>query len=205
MAPANRPCSRCCAASTGPMPAASSSRDKMSPRLSAFRRVRLGVGPHLPDQPRLPQSDRSPESRSAAQGRPRRSAEGCRGAVSAMRSSCSVSIRTSAMLARELPHHQLQWLEIAMVLAGGPDILLLDEPTAGMSPEETLQDRAGAAASERGGAHHRGGRARHCLRAGGCPQGDGSAPGACFRRGHGRGRSPRMRTCAGSISGGPER
>ena len=30
-----------------------------------------------------------------------------------------------------------QWLEIAMVLAGGPDLLLLDEPTAGMAPEET--------------------------------------------------------------------
>jgi ABC-type uncharacterized transport system ATPase subunit len=45
----------------------------------------------------------------------------------------------SSGLARELPHHQLQWLEIAMVLAGGPDILLLDEPTAGMSPEETLK------------------------------------------------------------------
>ena len=43
------------------------------------------------------------------------------------------------MPARELPHHQLQWLEIAMVLAGGPDILLLDEPTAGMSPDETMQ------------------------------------------------------------------
>jgi ABC-type uncharacterized transport system ATPase subunit len=41
--------------------------------------------------------------------------------------------------ARQLPHHQLQWLEIAMVLAAGPRILLLDEPTAGMSPEETLQ------------------------------------------------------------------
>jgi branched-chain amino acid transport system ATP-binding protein len=41
--------------------------------------------------------------------------------------------------ARELPHHRLQWLEIAMVLAGGPDIVLLDEPTAGLSPEETLQ------------------------------------------------------------------
>jgi branched-chain amino acid transport system ATP-binding protein len=41
--------------------------------------------------------------------------------------------------ARLLPHHQLQWLEIAMVLASGPDILLLDEPTAGMSQEETMQ------------------------------------------------------------------
>lgn len=46
---------------------------------------------------------------------------------------------SDTMLARELPHHQLQWLEIAMVLAGRPDILLLDEPTAGMSPDETLK------------------------------------------------------------------
>jgi branched-chain amino acid transport system ATP-binding protein len=45
----------------------------------------------------------------------------------------------SPLLARELPHHQLQWLEFAMVLAGGPDIVLLDEPTAGMSPDETRQ------------------------------------------------------------------
>lgn len=43
----------------------------------------------------------------------------------------------SSQLARHLPHHQLQWLEIAMALAPGPDILLLDEPTAGMSPGET--------------------------------------------------------------------
>lgn len=41
--------------------------------------------------------------------------------------------------ARELPHHMLQWLEIVMVLAGGPEVLLLDEPTAGMSPDETMQ------------------------------------------------------------------
>ena len=41
--------------------------------------------------------------------------------------------------ARELPHHKLQWLEILMVLAAGPEVLLLDEPTAGMSPDETLQ------------------------------------------------------------------
>jgi len=44
--------------------------------------------------------------------------------------------------AKELPHHQLQWLEIAMVLAAGPDIVLLDEPTAGMSIDETLQTGA---------------------------------------------------------------
>ena len=39
--------------------------------------------------------------------------------------------------ARNIPHHQRQWLEIVMVLACGPDLLLLDEPTAGMSPQET--------------------------------------------------------------------
>ncbi|NJO37378.1 MAG: hypothetical protein HC871_06830 [Rhizobiales bacterium] len=38
---------------------------------------------------------------------------------------------------RELAHDSRQWLEILMVLAGGPELLLLDEPTAGMSPEET--------------------------------------------------------------------
>jgi branched-chain amino acid transport system ATP-binding protein len=45
----------------------------------------------------------------------------------------------SDIRAGELAHDKLQWLEIAMVLAGGPDILLLDEPTAGLSPEETLK------------------------------------------------------------------
>ncbi len=44
--------------------------------------------------------------------------------------------------AKELPHHKLQWLEIAMVLAGAPSVVLLDEPTAGMSPDETRQTAA---------------------------------------------------------------
>jgi branched-chain amino acid transport system ATP-binding protein len=35
-----------------------------------------------------------------------------------------------------LPHAQQQWLEIAMGLASEPRLLLLDEPTAGMSVEE---------------------------------------------------------------------
>ncbi len=45
---------------------------------------------------------------------------------------------SARLLARELPHHQLQWLEICMALRRGPDVLLLDEPTAGMSPGETM-------------------------------------------------------------------
>jgi len=40
-------------------------------------------------------------------------------------------------LAGELPHSAQQWLEICMALATLPDLLLLDEPTAGMTPDET--------------------------------------------------------------------
>jgi branched-chain amino acid transport system permease protein len=36
-----------------------------------------------------------------------------------------------------LSHGQQQWLEIGMVVATEPAVILLDEPTAGMSPEET--------------------------------------------------------------------
>jgi ABC-type uncharacterized transport system ATPase subunit len=40
-------------------------------------------------------------------------------------------------LVKNLSHGQQQWLEIAMALASKPDLLLLDEPVAGMGPEET--------------------------------------------------------------------
>ncbi|MFC5520761.1 ABC transporter ATP-binding protein [Polaromonas jejuensis] len=40
-------------------------------------------------------------------------------------------------LARELAHGQQRALEIAVALAAKPKLLLMDEPTAGMSPEET--------------------------------------------------------------------
>jgi ABC-type uncharacterized transport system ATPase subunit len=40
-------------------------------------------------------------------------------------------------LAGSLSHGQKQWLEIGMAIALKPKLLLLDEPTAGMSPDET--------------------------------------------------------------------
>jgi ABC-type uncharacterized transport system ATPase subunit len=36
-----------------------------------------------------------------------------------------------------LPHGEKQWLEIGMAIAAKPSLLLLDEPTAGMTPQET--------------------------------------------------------------------
>jgi branched-chain amino acid transport system ATP-binding protein len=41
--------------------------------------------------------------------------------------------------AGELSHGQQQWLEIGMALASKPTLLLMDEPTAGMSPDETFR------------------------------------------------------------------
>jgi ABC-type uncharacterized transport system ATPase subunit len=44
--------------------------------------------------------------------------------------------RRADALAGHLAHGQRQWLELGMVLAGDPSLVLLDEPTAGMTREE---------------------------------------------------------------------
>lgn len=41
------------------------------------------------------------------------------------------------VMAGDLAHGEKQWLEIGMVVATEADLLLLDEPTAGMGPNET--------------------------------------------------------------------
>lgn len=52
-------------------------------------------------------------------------------------------------ISSELSHGQRQWLEIGMVMAQSPKLIILDEPTAGMTADEThetgemLKDLAG--------------------------------------------------------------
>jgi len=42
--------------------------------------------------------------------------------------------------ADQLSHGQKQWLEIGMLLIQDPDLLMLDEPVAGMSVSERAKD-----------------------------------------------------------------
>ncbi|MBC8128928.1 MAG: urea ABC transporter ATP-binding protein UrtD [Rhizobiaceae bacterium] len=44
-----------------------------------------------------------------------------------------------AMSAADLSHGQKQWLEIGMLLAQDPELLLVDEPVAGMTDAETVE------------------------------------------------------------------
>ena len=48
----------------------------------------------------------------------------------------SASRRSARSLGRILAHGQKQWLEIGMLLMQNPELLLVDEPVAGMTPHE---------------------------------------------------------------------
>ena len=48
----------------------------------------------------------------------------------------------AARPAGELPHGQRQWLELGLAIAGDPRLMLLDEPTAGMTRREVAETAA---------------------------------------------------------------
>ena len=60
----------------------------------------------------------------------------------------------------QLAHGQRQWVELALVLCGRPDLILLDEPAAGMTEEERVQNHRdhprdqSRAPADRGRARH---------------------------------------------------
>ena len=103
--------------------------------LPAFRRVRMGLGLTF-------QTNRAFHALTVAENLEtarRASARGTGDDAHFRAAYGAFDLAASSHLpARALPHHQLQWLEICMALRRGPDVLLLDEPTAGMSPGETM-------------------------------------------------------------------
>ncbi len=107
-------------------------------RMQAFQRVRLGVGLtfqtnrafhqlSVRENLTIPQASANLENKEVGQAR-------LEFALDAF--ALDPNDETKAA---ELTHNQLQWLEFAMVLVGYPNLILLDEPTAGMASEETLQ------------------------------------------------------------------
>ena len=107
-------------------------------RTQAFQRVRLGVGLtfqtnrayhglSIRENLTIPQASAKLENKEAGQAR-----------LAFALDAFELDPNDEAK-AGELSHNQLQWLEIAMVLTGYPSLILLDEPTAGMAPEETQQ------------------------------------------------------------------
>ena len=74
----------------------------------------------------------------------------------------------------DLSHGQKQWLEIGMLLAQEPQLLLVDEPVAGMTDAETEQT-AVLAAGDQPHPQRGGGRARHGVRPRPGREGDGAA------------------------------
>ena len=61
----------------------------------------------------------------------------------------SASGHRRSEIAADLSHGQKQWLEIGMLLAQDPKLLLVDEPVAGMTDAETIETAIAAARNRR--------------------------------------------------------
>ena len=107
-----------------------------------------------------------------------------------------------ARVAGSLSHGQKQWLEIGMLLAQDPKLLLVDEPVAGMTDAETARDRRSPARNRARSFGDRG-RARHALRARARRQGDVPSRGLGAGGGHARSgerRPARRRSLSGAVN-----
>jgi branched-chain amino acid transport system ATP-binding protein len=96
-------------------------RTNLMPEMTVFENVRLAAQAHMPSRHLL----RAPRPDDAS--------------VTAARAALSrVGLAAAAdRVAGTLSHGQLRQLEIATALAARPKVLLLDEPLAGMGPEES--------------------------------------------------------------------
>jgi branched-chain amino acid transport system permease protein len=106
-------------------------------RLEPFQRAERGIGIKLQVPSLYPQLSVDENVWLAAYARDR-DARRAGERVAAVLERVGLSGR-AAEPAGSLSHGEQQWLEIGMVLAGRPAVFLLDEPTAGMTREETAR------------------------------------------------------------------
>ncbi len=129
-------------------------------------------------RPQVPGAERVPASSPCGEPAGRRISQAAGRAGQCLSASAAATIReglerlaelrrprrtSSATPPAYLSHGQTQWLEIALLLAQDPKLILMDEPTAGMTVAGDPQDRAALQPPERR-AHADRGRARHGLR-----------------------------------------
>ncbi len=102
--------------------------------------------PQIPEADRVRDAHGRGQSAAGAEERPPRAPRRCSGQTSSEQEARIDAILGTIRLkplrrrvAGSLSHGQKQWLEIGMLLAQEPKLLLVDEPVAGMTDVETMQ------------------------------------------------------------------